>query len=251
MKRKALSRQQGPRGFTLIELLVVIAIIALLVSILLPSLQQAKELAREVVCRSNQKQIGLAYAMYSNDYDDWVVPSRLSTTTTLNEFPVIIHNKEYPVTWANRLLVHYIPYDSYVNKTNMNIIIKCPAPASLEEIERKDDNIWSNYTANTMLGSQWDPEPLRRLARCRAPSSCAVLVDGQNKSRYNFTFNRSTGKPTLPHLGSTNVLFADGHASGDDDTEYWGPSTSWPADVGNLREYYAYERNSVGDLWPE
>ena len=69
MKRKTLSRHQSPRGFTLIELLVVIAIIALLVSILLPSLQTAKELAKAAVCMSNQKQLGLALQMYAQDWD--------------------------------------------------------------------------------------------------------------------------------------------------------------------------------------
>lgn len=61
-------------GFTLIELLVVIAIIALLVSILLPSLNQARELAKKAVCMANLKNIGLASNMYSNEYDD-IFPS--------------------------------------------------------------------------------------------------------------------------------------------------------------------------------
>jgi prepilin-type N-terminal cleavage/methylation domain-containing protein/prepilin-type processing-associated H-X9-DG protein len=56
-----------PRGFTLIELLVVVAIISLLVSILLPSLQQAKELAREVKCMSNMRQVSVFCMMSVND----------------------------------------------------------------------------------------------------------------------------------------------------------------------------------------
>lgn len=56
-------------AFTLIELLVVVAIIALLISILLPSMSRAKEQARMVVCLSNMKQIGMAFMLYAEDFN--------------------------------------------------------------------------------------------------------------------------------------------------------------------------------------
>ena len=55
-------------GFTLIELLVVIAIISLLVSILIPSLNRAKELTRRVICASNLHQMGVALMTYTADH---------------------------------------------------------------------------------------------------------------------------------------------------------------------------------------
>ena len=60
----------GRRGFTLVELLVVIAIIALLMALLLPALDAARQRAMDVMCTSNMRQIGLAVLLYLNDSDD-------------------------------------------------------------------------------------------------------------------------------------------------------------------------------------
>jgi prepilin-type N-terminal cleavage/methylation domain-containing protein/prepilin-type processing-associated H-X9-DG protein len=69
-------------AFTLIELLVVIAIISLLVSILLPSLTKAKDLAKTVICQNNVRGLSMAFSLYAEEYDGYW-PGRAGCTGTV------------------------------------------------------------------------------------------------------------------------------------------------------------------------
>jgi prepilin-type N-terminal cleavage/methylation domain-containing protein/prepilin-type processing-associated H-X9-DG protein len=112
-------QEKSKKGFTLIELLVVIAIIAILAAMLLPALAAARAKARQAVGLSNLKQIGLAMAMYTNDYNGFVPESSI--------------NNGWP-TWVALLL----PYTGYraslwidPNSPDISGISKCNASAEL------------------------------------------------------------------------------------------------------------------------
>jgi len=162
------------RGFTLVELLVVIAVIALLMTILLPALYRAKNLARRTACLSNLRQIGMATASYVNDHIGrmpFVPDGELQLTPPVNE-----SGKRYNSMGSFMPLL-----DPYIG--SVEIWVSSPTrlvtadswlahfSSSWREkgVERPARG-WSNYISDKL--AELDPTKARYL-RGRTPESCA------------------------------------------------------------------------------
>ncbi|OHB62595.1 MAG: hypothetical protein A2Y76_00630 [Planctomycetes bacterium RBG_13_60_9] len=121
---------RNSRAFTLIELLVVIAIIALLMAIIMPALAKAKESAREVVCKSNLRNIGMGLTLFLQD-NEW---KPADNTATNGFFWYDSANKLRSTT--DRDAYWGVAYARYVKETK---VFGCPSYRAVAELIYPDD----------------------------------------------------------------------------------------------------------------
>jgi prepilin-type N-terminal cleavage/methylation domain-containing protein/prepilin-type processing-associated H-X9-DG protein len=206
------ARMRRRNGFTLIELLVVIAIIAILAAILFPVFAQAREKARQSVCLSNFKQIGLGVMMYVQDWDETYPTSRLYALKGGSDCTQKI------VTWK----AETAPYVKSLN------VYKCPSNSHHDQPDetKGDDTVglpvfpisyaysgsalWSGDSGQVPIRMGTIPEPARYIMLVESNQACADMGIWALKED-----SKSWGLKQGYFVHSTRTmqaLYFDGHA---------------------------------------
>lgn len=201
------------KGFTLIELLVVIAIIAILAAILFPVFARAREKARQASCTSNLKQLGLAAAMYSTDYDGCIVPAytyfpdaghRIADVMLLLD-PYTKNAQVWQCPSSSFATYSGPPYCPVGTKLSLSYGIACYNKFAL--------GTGCYYVCN-LDGSSRRPGAVRE-GDVAEPAEEVLLMDAP-RSRVSLAHFNPVAYPAYEagfgrHNGQCNLLFGDGH----------------------------------------
>lgn len=176
------SRSPHRNGFTLVELLVVIGIIALLISILLPSLQKAREAANIVSCASNMKQVGMFMAMYTNKWKGWL-PPRSDPDSTWEGILIADTMRDSREQQMEKYWVNPATQTQYKDETAYKIFY-CPTFAARGYTGKNPffGGYYTNYGVNFSILPEASPPsyfaPLIKITKIRETTRTAVLWDG-------------------------------------------------------------------------
>ena len=195
------------RAFTLIELLVVIAIIALLVTILAPSLQNAKDLAQKVQCFTTMRVHAMALPMYTTDHDGYFPYGRS-----------FWYHLAYPPpgtpSYRYGLMGEYLPEEARYYKCRGAL----DWPHQIWAVDRYEPTFSRNRQILPYHGSDnvWQPDRLAmRFERVQRVGEVWLLADGNCRGINNgYAFDFHHGRFYWDaHQGGTNVIYLDGHHS--------------------------------------
>ena len=213
--------------FTLIELLVVIAIIAILASMLLPALNQARAKAQAIKCVSNLKQWTLSFANYSDDNNDFFIPIYQKT---LDSSPRQKHWLYFASPVAQYFLNGVTSGTVEKWRRSGTAINACPSHSPHKVNLGGDIRSWRYYsfmasgmvTNNTKISSNKDgaSDEARslKMPQVKSPSKIVYISDtvDQVVGQSNGTYYSLTSYPNRiggVHNGRANIMWCDGHVS--------------------------------------
>ena len=206
------------RGFTLIELLVVIAILALLVSILVPSLKQAKEAAQRAVCLSNLRHLGIAYHLYAEE-EDTTPPAYYNNVGGGWDPPWynLLYNQMHNLSWSNREM----PYPPEGMWACPSYRAKMPWYQLTTYGQNSNLHRWTGWSSFRVYYPWVIEDGAARFDDIRFPGQTVIYVCSgirDNTGSFNFrpkywynigTYQLGTG---FWHRGKTCAVFGDVHA---------------------------------------
>ena len=225
------------KGFTLVELLVVMAITATLAALLMPALAGARSKARAVTCLNNERQLGLAFQIYTDDFNDRLpynlgseeIRQSLALNQSLNWCSTILDWEAENTDNTNTTLVTQGGIGPYTGRTAK--LYKCPNDNYVSDIQAAAG--WTarvrSFSMNAMIGDAGqfsrtganvnnpDYQQYFKLSQVPKPAQIFVFVEEHPNSVDDGYFINNpetlnwTNLPASHHNGAANLTFADGH----------------------------------------
>lgn len=199
--------------FTLVELLFIIAIIAILVSLLLPALRNARERGQEISCKSRMRQSGFAFSSYAVDNGGWI-PAVYYNTTACSWLPGGPYTNA-DTNWSWKLAEQgYVPVPTTFKNPTVTI---CPL-----HYARKYSAAYPSFGMNSYMGfrptSTTSQDCPKNMLKLKKVTTNVLIADGVTDANGDSNSYPAVSGPyharymSTRHFNGSNILYLDMHA---------------------------------------